>query len=81
MYSTNDQGHLLDCNGQTLTPINDVVKDIANTSTLNKKPKLIVVQAYPGRYPFRIFNISLIFFGLCTIHFMHVRPHTHILHH
>ena len=56
MCRTDNEGDLLDCNGQKLTPINDVVTDIANTSTLNKKPKLIIVEAYPGKYP----NQSLI---------------------
>ena len=50
MCRTCDGDKLLDSEGKELTCIDDMVDDIANTSSLNKKPKLITIQAYPGTF-------------------------------
>ena len=60
----NGAGDLLDFYGDRLTSIGDVVQDITNVSTLNKKPKLLMIQAYAGTWPSGIFKTM--FFVIVT---------------
>ena len=50
----NEDGDLLDGNGDELTSIEDLVEDVTGISTLEEKAKVITIQAYSGIifYPF-----------------------------
>ena len=62
MCQVTGEGDLLDFYGEKLTSINDLVQDITNVSTLNKKPKLLMVEGYPGNGPSCILKLALVIF-------------------
>ena len=43
-----DEDIFLDGNGGRLTSINDIIDDITGISTLNKKPKLVLIEEIAG---------------------------------
>ena len=48
LCGVSEDGDLLDGKGEELTSISDIVEDITGIATLNKKPKLIAIQGFPG---------------------------------
>ena len=49
MCKEGDNGILFGCQGEILTSIDELVKEISDVRTLEQKPKLFTIQAYLGK--------------------------------